>query len=420
MVSSTRRDRYSPIVSPTLPAADRQTVHGAIRNALCIMLVVAAFVSVPFLGAFGPLPTTGMLDAWVIIFVLTCLVWGRFHAPLALGFLAVYMLTRILPVLYTEPPIEDFLQAHKWLLYLVAFALAVGRKWGPVRALVRVMWVLLGLAFIKAALTFAAHGAGERPGLLTENNFELALFAGLVIVLYRFLGRGRIWAVLLMGGLTMLSGSRSGAIAFLVLALFAVTQAKNASLLAKYLLALLAPALVFLPIWIFEQRSIGGGQVDRLNFFDVFLAETSNWGASDWMFGTTPITPLSSGACFRLYFYQPLFSTEGDGSCYSVVLHAFMMRVVFDAGVLGLVIAFGVAWWMMRRARVQLGVAVALIAVAFTNSLSVSGLNNSYVALPILLSIVTVTSVLGDRRRAPPAIKHMRAGQARRWTATLR
>lgn len=378
------------------------------------MLVVAAVASVPFLGRYGPLPTTTMLDAWMILLVLTCFLWGRVYPTLTLGILVLYLLTRVVPALYTESPIVDFLQAYKWLLYLVAFVFAVGREWGPVSSLVRVMWLLLGLAFIKAALTFAVYGAGERPGLLIENNFELALFAGLVIVLYRFLGRGRIWAVVLMGGLIVLSGSRSGAIAFLVLALFAITQAKHASLLVKYLLALLAPAVAVVPVWIFEQRSGGSGQVDRLNFFDVFLAETSKWDAFNWLFGTTPITPLSPGSCSRLSFYQKLFSSEGDGTCYSVILHAFQMRVVFDAGVLGLIIAFGVAWAMMRRAGVQFAVATALIAVAFTNGLSVSGLNNPYVALPILLSIVTVTSVAGGSAKAFAASAMARAGASKR------
>lgn len=400
MVSATRH--YGSIVSPQVPAADRQTVPSLIRNGLCTMLVVGAFVSVPFLDSYGPMPNTYLLDAWVILLVLTCFFWGRIDATVTLGFLALYSLTRILPGIYTQSPIQDFLQAYKWILYLAAFALAVGREWGPVRALVRVMWVLLGLAFIKAALTFAIHGAGARPGLLTENNFELALFAGLVIVLYRFLGRGRIWAVLLMGALNVLSGSRSGAIAFLILALFAITQAKNATLFVKYVLALVVPAVVLVPVWIFDQRSGVGGQLDRLNFFDVFMAETSKWDLFTWTFGTAPITPLSLDACSRLSYYQSLFSSDGDGTCYSVILHAFLMRVVFDAGILGLVIAFAVAWWMMRRARVQFGIAVALIAVAFTNSFSVSGLNNSYVALPILLSIVTVTSVLGERRKPRP------------------
>lgn len=391
--------------------ADRQMVPKFLRVYLYTLFIVAGATSIPFLGKWGPLPTTELLDAWVILFILACFLRGRIETTLTIGLLGAYLLTRIIPALYIDAPLQDFAQAYRWVLYLIAFAFAVGRKWGPVGPLVRVMWILLSLALTKTVLTFAILGPGERPGLLLENNFEIALFAGLVIVLYKHLGRGRPWAVLLMGTMTLLSGSRSGAVAFLILALFAVTQAKGANLFVKYVLGLLVPALIFVPAWIFQQRAIGATQVDRLNFLDVFWAETANWDALQWIFGSTPITALSDGACFRLSYYQMLFSSEGDGSCYSVILHAFILRVVFDAGVLGLVIAFGVAWCMMRRGRVQFGVAFALILVAFTNSLSVSGPNNPYVALPILLSIVTASSVVAHQ--VDPKPRSVRKARAR-------
>lgn len=380
-------------------AAKRQIVPNFVRNLLCILLVIAAAVSVPFLGEFGPLPTTTMLDGWVLLFVFVTFVRGRIETVGVIGFLVIYLMTRIIPVLYNDSPLEDFAQAYRWILYLVAFALAVGRHWGTPRGLVRVMWVLLGLAFIKALLTFAVRGPGERPGLLLENNFELALFAGLVICLYRFLGRGKFWAVLLMAGLTVLAGSRSGAIAFLILAVFAISQIKGATL--KQLLVLVMPLLALVPLWIFQQRTVAGRQVDRLNFLDVFLEETSKWDLGTWIVGTEPITPLALGSCSRLSYYRLLFSSEGDGSCYSVILHAFLMRVVFDAGIVGLVIAFGITWWMMRKAKVQFAVAFSLILVAGANSASVSGLNNPYVALPILLAILTTASVAVERKRRP-------------------
>ncbi|HEY9266906.1 MAG TPA: hypothetical protein VIQ11_20120 [Mycobacterium sp.] len=337
----------------------------------------------------------------MILFVMACFSRGRIETTFTLGFLAAYLLTRIIPALYIGAPLEDFFQAYRWILYLVAFAIAVGREWGPVRGLVNTMWVLLGLAFFKSALTFALYGPGERPGLLLENNFEIALFCGLVVVLYRFLGRWKLWAVVLMGAIAMLAGSRSGAIAFVVLALFAVSQAKRANLFLKYLMALALPVVVFAAVLVFEQRTVTGRSVDRQRFADIFFAETANWDAFTWLFGTVPITPLSGGACFQLSYYQLLFSSEGDGSCYAVILHAFLMRVVYDAGIVGLLIAFGVTWLMMRRAKVQFAIAASMLLIAITNSFSVSGLNNPYVALPILLAIMTTGAVLEEKTPRP-------------------
>lgn len=378
---------------------DKQRISNPLRNVLCILLVTAALVSVPLIGRWSPLPTESLLDTWIIVFILACIFWGKTNTTFTITFLALYLMGRAILAIYNDSPMEDFLQAHRWILYLIAFSFAVDKRWGSTRGLVRVMWVLLSLAFLKAALTLIVYGPEERPGLLTENNFEIALFAGLIVTLYRFLGRGQLWAVSLMGGLTVLAGSRSGAVAFLLLAVFAIFQTKRANILVKYLLGLSIPALVLIPVWIFEQRSNGSKQIDRINFLGVFLDETSSWGLLTWIFGTVPITPLSPAGCEQLSFYKLLFSSEGDGSCYSVIFHSHILRIVFDAGILGLLILFCSAWLILRRSNVQVGIALTLVLIAFTNSLSVSGLNNPYVALPFLLAIVTASSDVGEPKQ---------------------
>lgn len=384
-------------------AVNRQVVPKLLRSALYAILGVAAVLSVPFLGEWGPVPSTALLDVWVLAFVFICVVRGRIEATVTLGFLAAYFLTRIIPALYTGAPLEDFFQAYRWILYLAAFALAVGREWGPNRGLISLMWLLLGLAFVKYALTFVLYGSGSRPGLLLENNFEIALFCGLIVVLFRHLGRWRLGAVLLMGAIAMLAGSRSGAIAFVVLVVFAVSQAKRTNLFVNYLMTLAIALPVFAAAWTFQRRAIAGQTPDRQRFANIFLAETANWDVPTWLIGTVPITPLSSGACFQLRYYQLLFSTERNGECYAVILHSFVLRVLYDAGIIGMLIAFGVTWLMMRRAKVQRATSAALILIAATNSLSVSGLNNPYVALPILLAITTVP--MSASAEPPPEVR---------------
>lgn len=373
---------------------DRSAVPRLVMWALYLILIVAAVSSLPFIGQYGPLPTTALLDAWIILFVAACIIRGRTETVPLLLFLGGYLLTRIIPALVTGSPLEDFAQAYRWILYLIAFAFAVGRQWLPLQPLIRVMWALLFMAFGKAAATFVLLGPGERPGLLLENNFELALFSGLIAVLYRHLGRAGWLAIIVLGLHTVLSGSRSGAVAFLILALYAISQVKltRRNMFGQFLAVCAIPVLVLIPVWVFSSR-IESVQIDRLNFLNVFLNETRDWNLWNWLFGTVPITPLSDG-CLQLSFYQALFSSVGDGSCYSVILHAFLMRVIFDAGLFGAVLAFGVAWYAMRRAGTHWKLAACLILIAGANSLSVSGLNNPYVALPILLAIATAGSTL--------------------------
>lgn len=166
------------------------------------------------------------------------------------------------------------------------------------------------------------------------------------------------------------------------------------------------PALVYVSAREERRRAASSTQVDRLNFLGVFLAEAQAFTALNWLFGTAPITPLSPGACHGLSYYESLFSSAGDGTCYSVILHAFVLRVIFDAGLVGLAIAYGGAWYFMRRGRVRTGLAMTLLAIAFANGLSVSGLNNPYVALPILVAILAAAVPPPARDEAPGASPH--------------
>ncbi|MGO4692078.1 hypothetical protein [Glaciibacter sp. 2TAF33] len=395
-------------------SGDRNAVPAFLRISLYALLIVGAALSVPSIGTYSPLPVETLLDAWIIAFMVTYLVRGSIRTTGLLLLLGGYSLTRIIPALASESPMVDFFQAYRWLLYLVAFAFAVGRTWGPARSLVRLMWILLGLALAKTALTLLTLGPGARSGLLTENNFEIALFSGLVAVLYsRLTDRSRFWAMLLLGVLVLTSGSRSGAIAYAILVVYVILQAKSANLFVRYLLACTLPVLVIALVQVFESRAQNGG-IDRLNFLNVFLGETQAWNVLTWLFGTAPITPLSSGGCGRLSFYVNLFSSTGDGHCYSVIFHAFVMRVAFDAGIVGLIIAFSVTWYTLRRSNVELGLSATLLLLAFTNGLSVSGLNNPYVALPILLAIATATGTsivelpaydTRTKRRTPESVR---------------
>jgi hypothetical protein len=375
--------------------SERQTIPRPFGTSLCATVLIAGTLSVPNLGGASPLPATILMDVWIVGFMAYCFLRGRIEAWTVLMLVVAYSLTRVIPAIRSDAPLFDFAKAYRWVLYLMAFALAVGRVWSGIKPLIVTTWLLIGMAFVKAAATFVVVGPGERPGLLLENNFELALFAGLVAVIYRHLrGSRQLWMMALLGGLTVLSGSRSGTVSFFVLVVFAVTQRKS-SFFVQYLSILAIPITGFVTLSVFKARG-PANRVDRLWFLEVFLAETVNWTPVQWIFGTTPITPLSYGACAELSFYRGLLASAGDGSCYSVILHAFIMRVVFDAGILGLALCLVVAWYAMSKGGVARGVTITLLGIAFANGLSVSGLNNPYVALPIILAIVTAK--LADSR----------------------
>lgn len=371
-----------------------KTIPRFLPVSLTVLLIGAGVVSAPFLGRGGPLPATEMLDIWIIGFAVVCFIFGRVSRPGWLLLLGCYAATRVIPAIITDSPLRDFLRAYRWLFYVCVLLIAEGKHWGEKGSMVKATWLLLSLATIKGILTRLLLGAEIRPGLIVENNFEIALFCGLSILVFGELAsvRHRAMLVILVSAATLVSGSRSGIIALLILIIYVVSQAKRVSLLARYLLFLLIPLVSLLAHWVFSMRSAGGTTIDRFNFFNVFLRETSEWTPLQWLFGTIPITPLSYSGCNSLAYFQALFSTRGDGSCYSVILHAFSLRIVFDAGLFGLVLAFGLIWKSMRSAGVSTAISLSLLAIAFTNGLSVSGPNNPYVILPILLAILFANS----------------------------
>ncbi|PPG43395.1 hypothetical protein C5C17_02260 [Pseudoclavibacter sp. RFBA6] len=400
---SSLRARQSAIVQSVFPAHPLPRFLTAV---LCIMLIGSGVISAFVLGRGGPLPVTEMLDAWIGLLALYLLFRTRIHTTITIFLLLGYALTRIIPALATDAPLYDFTQAYRWVLYLIVLALAVGKTWGSAKLLIGATWTLLILAIIKGALTQLTLGL--RPGLLLENNFEIPLFAGLVAIIYSHLGRSRLPIVLTLGVSTVIAGSRSGVLAFVVLAMYAVTQTDRGNIFVRYLALISLPVAGFIAYDLFQDRAASENRLDRLNFLDVFFSETRDWGIGEWLVGTTPITPLSPGGCEALSGYENLFSSTGDGSCYSVIMHAFFMRVVFDAGIVGLLISFGFMWYLMRRSAVPRLLAAALLLIAAMNSLSVSGPNNPYVILPILLAVLgahKVAEKASAESDAPPPVK---------------
>jgi hypothetical protein len=393
-----------------------QEIPKLLRYGIYVIFVAGASLSVPNIGSaqYSLLPVGNLLDLWICILAITLVIRGQTVGSGMVLFICGYAITRIIPAVASETALSDFITAYKWLLYALVFCLAVGRKWGDLRGLFRLTRILFAMALAKTLVTLAVFGGDTRSGLLTENNFEIALFVGLVIALYAHMSpRDRFASVATVGILTALSGSRSGVIALVILALYVVVQARKMNLFGRYILGLGIAVVGWFAWSVFASRLEVGGTIDRLFFLDVFWRETSAWSPIQWLFGTLPLTPLSSTGCGQLSYYRFLFSSSGDGSCYSVIFHAFTMRVIFDAGIFGLIVALAAATYGLLRGRVARSTTFALLAVAFTNGLSVSGLNNAYVALPILIAILTApgagisidgnrSKIAGSRYRSTP------------------
>lgn len=384
---------------------EAEPMPASMGSVLYVALSALALFGLLHLGrSYAPVSATTVLDAWIILLAVLFVLRGRTRLYVLFWTLVLYFVaTRLAPAVVTHAPLVDFLQAYRWLFYLVVLTLASGRAWGPLGGLRRVTWILVVAATCKSAATLVIIGPGERPGLLLENNFELALFCGLAAALYGRLGARRGWLIVILGVLTVLSGSRSGAVIFVVLVLYVLSQSRPLALSRRIGIGVVAVAVSALPVAVFAERSAGSEYgIDRLNFLDVFLQEARAWNLLDWMIGTVPVTALQPDSCRALSYYSGLFSSSGDGSCYAVILHAFLLRVVFDAGIIGLLLSTLLPMFLMRRSGASKSLVTCLTLIALANGASVSGMNNPYVFLPIL--VVVMSGVRApDELRAEPA-----------------
>ncbi|MGJ8521504.1 hypothetical protein R84981_000165 [Carnimonas sp. R-84981] len=146
------------------------------------------------------------------------------------------------------------------------------------------------------------------------------------------------------------------------------------------------------------------GSVDRVKFLHMFLESTQNWHWWNYLVGTKPLTPLSAESCQALSYWSTLFSYENDGHCYSVILHSYLLRGIYDHGLIGLLflnlfLAYGL--WKSGYRKIDI---VCVTGVLMLSSLSVSAYNSVFYALTMALYFMTPGN-RDPRGRATEAMK---------------
>jgi hypothetical protein len=282
----------------------------------------------------------------------------------------------------------DFAQAYKAFIYIPPLCLIYRRNLFDHTRMVFLLKTIILLFLLKygysVALKLDSHQA-NRPGLYTENNFELIfLMLAFFILKNEFRESMTKWFIFIAIAVA-LSGSRSSVVALLIL--FWGTYFNKLSY--KTLIYLTAySGLIAIAIGIFNSRLSGEDitSIDRYRFFQIFLEETSNWSITDFLIGSPALTPLSHYSCAALSSYQDLFSFSGDGSCYSVILHSYFMRVIFDHGVLGLFFLLMFIYQALRGCNYRQFDIWIILGILLSSALSVSAMNSIYTNLALALA----------------------------------
>lgn len=277
--------------------------------------------------------------------------------------------------------ILDFLVAYKSIYYIGALSFVAGKQYFTASTVTKLFKLALVCFGIRYAFEFFILG-DDRPTLLIENNFELIFLLLLFYSVYIFNQKLNITQTIAMVIIFGLSGSRSSVVALFVVLLFMLGKETGTRKLIAYGLFITGGAMAAV---VFALRSVDASleSIDRYRFFLEFLYSTQNWSLWKFLVGSTALTPMSPDTCAALFYYQKLFSFNGDGVCYSVVLHSFFLRAVYDHGLIGLVLLLLAVWLLLKQR--SFGQKLCILGVISATALSVSSLNNVYVALSLLV-----------------------------------
>lgn len=356
---------------------------------LSACLIVLALVGSVSFHQYNVLPADGILDGALFVAATVGLrsrldKWGVAFAWIA----ACYVIVKyILMLIYRPANPLDFMLAYKAYIYIVPLSLFIGRGYFHPSELRRIFSLLLLLFLIKYGYVRFVHTMptfDNRPGIFTENNFELVLLLILYYLTAPYLVRSKFPYFVILAVVVFLSLSRSALVELLIIYLFTFARKMRIAAVLAMLVLLLLGALVW---QVFEVRMHGGiGSIDRVRFLMIFIHEVRNWNFTNFLFGTIPLTPLSPESCSRLSYYSTLFSFSGNGACYSVILHAFVLRVIWDQGLVGFGFLLFFIWYGLSKAGYSRRDMLCIFGVTLACALSVSSYNSVYVAIALAIA----------------------------------
>lgn len=308
-----------------------------------------------------------------------------------LPFLIIILLYLFTSAIYSiflrKNNVFDFILVYKTFIYFIFLGLILGKKMFDTRTFRKVFKLLLFAFLIKYIVSILVFN-NYRPILFNENNYELMFLSLLFYLYYVIYGKVESIYQVLISIIFLLSGSKSG----LLILLFVLFLVNIKILISRiYIIIPTAIALVILVFSVFKNR-MGGEfdieKIDRFKFLMVFLEETKNWTFTDFLFGAERITALSMDSCRKLSYYKELFSYENDGSCYSVIFHSYILRVIYDHGILIFLFMLLFIHKLIIKSGFSRKNSLAVIGIALINGLSVSSLNSIYFVLGLSFFLI--------------------------------
>lgn len=311
---------------------------------------------------------------------------GRIFIPFLLCLLYL-LLSFCYAVLLKGANVFDFLMIYKFFIYAIFFSFLINKRFLTVKQFLWFYEFLIGVFFIKYFVSLFIF-KNPRPILFYENNYELMFLSLLFYMYYIVEKKVGFTHQFLLSAIFLMSGSKSG-----LLILLFILGIVNYQVLIKriYIIIPTFVLLIISIVTIFKQR-MGGTidieKIDRFKFLMVFVDEIREWSIINYLFGADRITALSAEACDKLGYYQSLFSYSGDGSCYSVIFHSYILRAIYDHGIIGLILISVFVYFVVTLSGFERKQALVVVGIALLNGLSVSSFNSVYFALGISFYLI--------------------------------
>lgn len=367
-----------------------------IKTNFFLFIAISAFFSFFSYSFYNPLPTNALFELLVMISFLlvskrmSAQAWAIFS--LCLG----YILYTLAMAKLNGVHLVDYFLAYKTFVYILILSFFSGKFLFDSDFLVYFYRVVL-FAFFFKYITWLLIADFERPGLFAENNFELMFLLLFSIAIFSLVGRLHKFELITLVLIVFLSGSRSGVLAlFAVLCVLYIRNNGWKTVMHIVLLSVIGAGVGL----VIASRLAGGGveSIDRFVFLQGFIIAISDWGIIDFLVGSKTLTPLPDVVCDRLGYYKTLFSAANPSICYSVILHSYVIRVLFDHGIIGFIFVFGSIWCLLKISGLNTRGNLATFLVLLLNGLSVSSLNSVYAMMGLIILLGASYKEINDKK----------------------
>ncbi|WP_040299898.1 hypothetical protein [Arcticibacter svalbardensis] len=362
------------------------------KRIFIVTMVAMALVSLAFLLVRKETaPMVSGLEGLLILYCGAAFLWAKSQridsvVIVRTGIGLYVALSFAYVIMYKHANTLDFLLIYKSYIYLFFLTFLADKRLMTAKGVLNFYTFLLGAFFIKYLLALVLH-TDDRPVVYEENNFELMLLYSLYLVRFSITRKKAFFVLGLVGVITILSLSRSSLLMYSVLVFYVFYTSFPRTWVYVIPVALVVMGAVI--YFIFSERSGSLEDIDRFKFMTIFWGEVKHWNLWHWLVGNERITPLSYYACDNMSYFTNLFSYSGDGTCYSVILHSFLFRVILDHGLLGLVLIIYATWLLMNKSGISRNVILVFLAIVLINGLSVSSFNNLFFAISMVFLMTT-------------------------------